>query len=61
VKENTMSIQDIKSKLRGTEYISEDDLAHYLQELLKDHDELEELLFDMHNKLEFYENIFGDV
>jgi hypothetical protein len=53
-----MNIQDIKSKLRGTEYISEDELDFYVKEILKDHDKLEDLVISMQDDIEYYQS-FG--
>ena len=54
-----MNIQDIKSKLRGTDYISDEDLDFYVKELLKDHDELEDMLIDMQSDIEYYQGVLG--
>jgi hypothetical protein len=54
-----MNIQDIKSKLRGTDYISDDNFDYYLRELLKDHDDLEEMVIAMQTDIEYYKGVVG--
>ena len=54
-----MNIQNIKNKLRGTDYINDEDLEYYIETLLEDHDQLEDMVIDMYNTIEYYKGVVG--